>query len=334
MTATAAQLKRERAAEKERQIAEDLPRSISIREDADPGDGAPRTAILLISHGSHAPTWRRMLLDVHADAAPELLTMPGVAQVRTAFMEYTEPSIATQLRAFDEAGIERIIAVPLLLTISDHSYDDIPAICGQSDDRERIAELAEEGIEVYRPRAEIGFAPLLDFSDLVRTNLARRVRAILGRQSADPAARPRTGLALIGYGSAEFEDDWNRFFKEIRAFAETELGFDESAHAWCGHLVHYSRRPTMVAINGLLATCERVVVMPLFVAFDPMFQNGIIGGAVERSDNPGRVLYRRDAILPEPAVSRWVIDVARSMIKQAPLRVSSDALRTTERYAK
>lgn len=314
-TATAERVKQEREATLERQLAEELPRSVSLG-DGGLGVDEPRIGVLLISHGSRAPAWRRMLLDVHGDAAADLLETPGVAQVRSAFMEYTEPSIATQLRAFDEAGIERIIAVPLLLTISDHSFDDIPAICGQTDDQDRIAELAEEGIEVHRPQGEISFAPLLDFSDLVRTNLARRVRAMLGRQNEDVSKRPRTGLALIGYGSAEFDDDWHRFFKEVRAFAETELGFAESTHAWCGHLVHYSRRPTTEAIDKLLAGCERVVVVPLFVAFDPMFQTGIIGGAVQRTAEPERVLYRGDAILPEPAVGRWVVEVARGLIEQ------------------
>lgn len=321
MTATAARLKRERAAERERQIAEQLPRSISIGDDGEGGDVGPRTGVLLISHGSHAPTWRRMLLDVHAEAAPELLKMPTVSQVRSAFMEYTEPSIAGQLRAFDEAGIERVIAVPLLLTISDHSFDDIPAICGQTNDPTRIAELEKEKIEVYRPNAEISFTPLLDFSGLVRTNLARRVRAMFDHEGEGIPVPARTGLALIGYGSAEFDDEWNRFFRDVRGFAESELGFAESAHAWCGHLVSYSRQPTMVAINGLLSGCDRVAVVPLFVAFDPMFQTGIIGGAVARADDPTRVLYRGDAILPEPAVSRWVVDISRRMLERSPLQV-------------
>ena len=58
------------------------------------------------------------------------------------------------------------------------------------------------------------------------------------------------------------------------------------------------------------------MVIPLFVAFDPMFQTGIIGGAVERTDHPERVLYRGDAILPEPAVGRWVVEAGRGLIRQ------------------
>lgn len=275
-------------------------------------EGGGRTGILLVNHGSRAVGWRQMLLDVHAQAAPELLAIPGVAAVRSAFMEYAEPSIATQLRAFDAAGIETVIVVPLLLTISDHSFDDIPAICGLHDDPERLAQLRKEKIEVYAVAAELRFAPLLDFSDLVRTNLARRVRAIVGRPPAGRAV-PREGLVLVGYGSAEFEDEWTRFFAEARGFAETELGFVASAHAWCGHLVGYRRQPTIDAIEAVLRTADRALVLPLLVAYDPMFQERIIGRAVERCAAPERVLYRPDSILPEPAVARWVVDIARRM---------------------
>ena len=314
------------------ELAEELERAVTLADGPAAGDGYPPTAILLISHGSRAAAWRRMLLDVHADTARKLLSLPGVREVRSAFMEYTEPSIATQLRAFDEAGIERIITVPLLLTISDHSFDDIPTICGLAHDPDRIAELTAEGIEIHRPMAEIIFAPLLDFSDLVRRNLARRLRAILGWRE-DPAGdqmqsgnRQRTGLVLVGYGSAEFEDEWNRFFGEIRSYAEAELGISQTAHSWCGHLVNYDRRPTMRAIDGLLEANDRVVVMPIFVAFDPMFQNSIIGRAVERSSDPDRVLYRPDAILPEPAVGHWVVDVSRRMIRQSAPPTPSPAV--------
>ncbi len=207
----------QRTCQDEAMRLEEEARAVSLAE----GKDGARVGVLLVSHGSRSPAWRRMLLDVHDEAAADLLAMPEVAQARTAFMEYTEPSIASQLRAFDESGIERVIVVPLLLTISDHSFDDIPTICGLASDPDRVAELEKEKIEIYRPRARLEFAPLLDFSGLVRTNLARRVRAIVGRRVGDGAGRG-DGLVLVGYGSADFEDEWNRFFGEIRSFAESE----------------------------------------------------------------------------------------------------------------
>ncbi|MBN9622870.1 MAG: hypothetical protein J0H06_07950, partial [Actinobacteria bacterium] len=288
------------------------PRIDAARAESIAAEGGDKTGVLLVNHGSRAAGWRRMLLDVHAQAESDLLAIPGVAQVRSAFMEYAEPSIATQLRAFDAAGIETVIVVPLLLTISDHTFDDIPAICGLHEDEARLTQLREEKIEVYAAEAELRFAPLLDFSGLVRTNLARRVRAIVGRPPPDPGAR-RDGLVLVGYGSAEFEDEWTRFFAEARGFAESELGFVASAHAWCGHIVGYRRAPTIEAIESVLRVADRAIVLPVLVAYDPMFQERIIGRAVERCAAPDRVLYRPDSILPEPAVARWVVDVARRM---------------------
>ncbi|MCO5315675.1 MAG: hypothetical protein M9938_05900 [Solirubrobacterales bacterium] len=284
--------------------------ALSVRKPADP---AARTGILLINHGSRSATWRKLLLDVQREISGELLEIPGVAQVRTAFMEYTEPSIATQLRAFDEDGIERVIVVPLLLTISDHSFDDIPAICGMSDDADVLAELADEKIEVYAPKATLDFAPLLDFSGLVQRNTARRVNAILGRR--DESSEISYGLVLVGYGSAEFNDDWDRFFAQIRSHAEQELGITETAHAWCGHLVSYSRQPTMDAIESVLEKTDRVILLPILIAYDQMFQEKIIGRAATRCAEPDRVLYRPDSILPEPEVGRWVVEICQKMAR-------------------
>jgi hypothetical protein len=138
-----------------------------------------------------------------------------------------------------------------------HSFDDIPTICGLAADPDRIAELAREKIEIHPARAALSFAPLLDFSGLVRRNLARRVRTILGRRQAASGTRPSDGLVLVGYGSTEFEDEWNRFFAEARGFAEADLGIGATAHAWCGHIVRYRRQPTIDAIEAVLERADR-----------------------------------------------------------------------------
>jgi hypothetical protein len=273
-------------------------------------DHAGATGVLLVSHGSHSPSWRHMLLDVHRDVEQRLLELPGVTQVRSAFMEYTEPSIATQLRAFDEAGIGEVVVIPLLLTVSDHSFDDIPVICGQREDAAKAAELAAEQIEVYEPRALLTFTPLLDFTDLVEKNLARRLARVVGEKEEVAARDERLGLVLVGYGSADFDDQWHEFFGKIDRYAERELGIDRSIHAWCGHLVEYSREPTMAALEELLATHDRVVMVPIFVAYDEMFHEKIMGRAAERCSDPARVVYSNDSVLPEPAVAEWVVEIA------------------------
>lgn len=277
-------------------------------------DSRGAVAVLLVSHGSHSPSWRHMLLDVHREVEDRLLALPGVAQVRSAFMEYTEPSIATQLRQLDADGISEVLVVPLLLTVSDHSFDDIPVICGEREDDEIAAGLAGEGIEIYSPAAKLTFAPLLDFTDLVQQNLARRLAEHVGGADALAADDLTHGLVLVGYGSADFDDEWNDFFAKISRYAERDLGVERSVHAWCGHLVEYSRQPTVDAIEAMLEQCDRVVVVPIFVAFDEMFHDKIMGRAAERCSAPERVVYTHDSILPDPAVAEWVFDIAGDLL--------------------
>lgn len=294
-------------------IARDIERAVASAN----GDASATTAVLLVNHGSHSPVWRSMLLDVQDAVADQLLALPDVAEVRTAFMEYTEPSIATQLRTLDKRGIKRVIVVPLLLTISDHTYDDIPTICGLSSDAQTTAKLAKDKIEVYHASAELEFVPLLDFSGLAKKSLARRVRSILGRRPDGRGSRGNDGLVLVGYGSAEFEDDWDRFFMELRSYAEVELGLMPTAHAWCGHIAGYRRQPTADAIDRVLERADRALVVPMLVATDEMFQDRIIGGAVAKCRDADRVLYRPDAILPEPEVARWVLESVRRALATA-----------------
>lgn len=277
-------------------------------------ESAGARAVLLVSHGSHSPSWRHMLLDVHREVADQLLELPGVAQVRSAFMEYTEPSIATQLRALDAAGVADVLVIPLLLTVSDHSFDDIPVICGAREDAEIAANLAEEQIEIYAPDANLEFAPLLDFTDLVQKNLARRIAQHAGPPEQLKDSDLTYGAVLVGYGSADFDDQWHEFFGAIDRYAEAELGITRSVHAWCGHLVEYSRQPTSDAIEALLEECDRVIVVPIFVAYDEMFHVNIMGRAAERNSAPDRVIYTGDSILPDPAVSEWVVEIAKDRV--------------------
>jgi sirohydrochlorin ferrochelatase len=274
----------------------------------------PRVGVLLVSHGSHSPTWRRMLLDVHARVVCQLLAIPNVQSLRTGFLEYTEPSIATQLRAFDAEGVDRILVVPLLLTISSHSFDDIPAICGLKNDPAVIASLEREGIERHTPQAQVDVAPLLDYPRLVRKNLARRLGELRAAACERAECPFRDGCVLVGYGSAEFNEEWSAFFKELGDFASGELGMVAAACSWCGHVARYESGPTARAIREVLGTAERALVVPILVAYDEMFQGRIIGEAIREAGEPERILYQADAILPEPEVERWVVSIVQERI--------------------
>lgn len=268
-----------------------------------------RVGILLVSHGSHSPAWRKMLEEFHDAVAPRLREISGVGEVKSAFMEYTEPSIASTLKEFDREGYADVILLPLLLTVSSHSFDDIPTIAGIRDDANTALRLKSEGIECYNPTATITVAPLLDFSQLLESNLPRRVAAL----SREPAGE---GVVLVAYGDITFDAEWQAFFSRLGSAVKRATGVAEVVHAWCGHVVHYSKQPTQDAIRKILAKHQRAIVVPVLVARDERFQDALIGEAIAELGRGDAIAYVPDAILPDPTLEEWVISVTRKTLNE------------------
>lgn len=262
-----------------------------------------KTAVLLVSHGSHSENWRNMVLKIEDAVRDDVLKSGRIAEIRSAFMEYTEPSIATQLKEFDRKGYTKIIMVPLLLTVSSHSFDDIPTIAGQKQDSLTSDTLRLEGIEIYKPKAEVTFAPLLDFPAVLEKNITRRVQ----QMSQEPG---NEGIVLVAYGDQRYDEEWTRLLKNVGEKVESRTGVDCTEYAWCGHVVGYKSEPTEAAIRKVLRQKQRALVVPVLVAVDEMFQGKIIGGAIKNINANERIEYRHDAILPDENINRWVVAIS------------------------
>lgn len=169
---------------------------------------AGKVGVLLVSHGSRSKRWRQTLLDVEQAVREPLLGLPGVAGVRSAFMEESKPAIADQLKAFDREGFDAIILVPVLLTVSSHSVNDIPTIVGIQANPDTIERLAEEKIEIYRPQARVTLVPTLDFTSLLKDNVIARTQRLV-TQPAD------TGAVLVAYGDAAYNQQWEALMSDL-----------------------------------------------------------------------------------------------------------------------
>lgn len=268
-----------------------------------------KTGVLLVSHGSQSAQWRSMLMDIENAVHDPVLSSPSVSGIKSAFMEYSEPSIATRLKEFDEEGFTDIIIVPILLTVSSHSFDDIPTICGQKTDRKTLDTLKLEGIVVYRPRARVTLAPLLDFPSVLSDNVIRRTRAM----STHP---DQEGLVLVAYGSETYNEEWEQLLNKVGDQVRKKTGVHPVKHSWCGHLVHYKTAPTEAAIQAVLAQKESALVVPVLVAIDDYFQDTIIGGAIENINQGERIRYRHDAILPDPKINQWIVQITHQLASE------------------
>ncbi len=265
-----------------------------------------KVGVLLVSHGSHSEQWRKMLTQIETTVQDEVIRGGLIAGIKSSFMEYTEPTIATRLKEFDQEGFAHVIIVPILLTVSSHSFDDIPVIAGQKEDHATLETLKLEGTEIYKPRAKVTLAPLLDFPDVLERNVARRVQD----QSDDPA---NEGIVLVAYGSEPYDEEWKELLNGVSNKVRELTGVDASEYCWCGHIAHYKSEPTEKAIAKILGQKKTAIVIPVLVAVDEMFQGKIIGGAIKNVDQNDRIRYRYDSILPDDNINRWVIQISRKL---------------------
>ena len=83
-----------------------------------------RRGIVLFGHGSRDPLWRK---PIEAVAARVCALKPGVA-VRCAYLELTEPDLATTVDALMAEGIASITVVPMFLGVGKHAREDLPLL--------------------------------------------------------------------------------------------------------------------------------------------------------------------------------------------------------------
>lgn len=273
-----------------------------------------KIGVLLVNHGSRSEAWRNSLLNLEQNVRDTILKDGAVSGIKTAFMEYTEPSIATRLKEFDKEGFTDVILVPIFLTVSSHSFDDIPTLIGQKDNPESIEAFQLEKMERYTPEATVHIAPLLDFTDILKKNILKR----FNEMSQDAA---HEGLVLIAYGDQTYHAEWRQLMNEVGAYVEQNTQVSDYSYGWCGHLVEYNPDSTTAAIKQVLAKKETAVVIPVLVAFDEMFQGRIIRDGVRSIPrSKEKVLYKPDAILPDKNVENWVISITDKFVDKINLK--------------
>ncbi len=275
-----------------------------------------KLGVLLVSHGSHSEKWREMLFDVEDSVRSSVLANQHIDGIKSAYMEYNEPMIATRMKEFDAEGYTDVIVIPMFLTVSGHTFDDISVILGLTDDKAKADELKLEGIFTYKARVNTVVTPLLDFPGVLRNNVVRRVENLSDNPDEE-------GLVLVAYGDKTYNKEWTALLADIADVVEKRVGINKYEYSWCGHIVSYDTKPTTDAIENILKEKNIAITIPVLVAFDEMFQVDIIGGAIKKvKGEKERVKYVPDAILPDQNIQQWVIDIS---VKTANEIISEEA---------
>ena len=274
-----------------------------------------KIGVLLVNHGSRQKAWRDMLMDVEKAVDDRLLALPNVKAVRTAFNEYNEPSVAAQMKAFDDEGFDEVIVLPLFLTVGGHTNSDIPNLVGLKNDPKALEALPKDGLPVYRPKARVTLLETIDSTEFLKANILRRTKALLKDDDGS-----KYGVTLAAYGDDKFNQQWEALMGEIGKHLKENVGIGAINYAWSGHLVNYSSDPTRKAVNQMLAEKEKDIVISVYVAYDKKFQTEVIGGGIKQSDRPQDVLYNEtEAILPDENLNNWVVDTIKESLSSGRL---------------
>lgn len=119
--------------------------------------GAPKTAVLLIDHGSRVAQANVQLQGIAERLRLRLAKEERAPVVEIAHMELSTPTISEGYAACVQAGATHVVAIPCFLSRGRHVTEDIPALL-----REAAKSYPRVSHEIAPPLAEhAGFIELL-----------------------------------------------------------------------------------------------------------------------------------------------------------------------------
>ena len=147
-----------------------------------------KTALLIVAHGSPMESWRKPVLDLEPMVKQQLANgkLKGIDLVKVALMEYTEPSVASMVKACEAEGADSIFALPIFIAPSGHTEEDLPNILGQKYNPYVRDELAEEKTEMVHTRVPIVLGPTFYYSYVLEKSMLDRIQS-LSKDAANEA---------------------------------------------------------------------------------------------------------------------------------------------------
>ena len=268
--------------------------------------------VLLIAHGSDDSQWTGQVETLTAEVREEILASLPIEDVRLAYIDIAKPNIASQMRAYDDAGYDEVIVVPVMIAVeSTRANAYMQYLVGVRSDAGQMKQLEKEGFEVYYPLARISVTPALNEGNALKKNVLRRVEALQGDDSGDDM-----GVLLVGYGDQAYGQQMQEIMEGIGRYLKIKSEIDTVGYAFAGDLVDYSGEPVVKAIHEILDLEEEVLVVPVLLGVDKMLQVNTIAAAVNAIPTSSRLRYIPDAVLPEPKVNQYIVKVVREGVER------------------
>ena len=270
-----------------------------------------KLGLVIITHGSPMPQWNTPVLNLEKEVK-DIMFQRGDNQfsaIRVALMEFDEPSISTVIKDFENIGIEKVYAIPLLIAPSGHSLFDIPTILGLYSDKDIINEIKGEGTEIVDTKIRITVGPTLNSSDVLKTAMLNRVKEL----STTPNSE---GVVLLAHGDGHFEPIWSSMCKEIGNYICAKTGIEYFDYTF----VEIGQSFATEGVSAILKATEKkektiVIGLYLSMGVERMATNStlfMMGQKIETEElfADKNIHFAQKGILPNKRISEWIVDVA------------------------
>jgi hypothetical protein len=237
---------------------------------------------------------------------------PGGAfrAVRTAFLEFAEPDVPAMVKELEQAGCDRIVAVPLFIAPSGHSHFDVPAVLGVYDSPSIREVIAEEGGAVAVPKVPVVLTGTMEEGDCLDAFALEEVRA-LSKSPKDEA------IVFLLHGDGGHSGLIEDMMRRIATHCCGEAGISYANWASIAVGQEYAERG-IPAIQRALERKKRVLVVGLYISMSAKrIHERAMQGLKDHAGRPqGDPFKDRDvafsdrALISSPSTLQWVVESA------------------------
>ena len=217
-----------------------------------------KTGLLLIAHGAPMPQWNKPVLDFGNQVAEDALKTGKFHAVRTAMLEFTQPDVPSMVEELEAEGCGRIVAVPVFIAPSDHTFYDVPAVLGIYTSPSIKATITEEGGKIAKPKVPIILTHTLAEGDLLEKVVIDEVK----RLSKNPAEE---AIVLLAHGDHNHHRPIDRMMRGLVTAACGKTGIDRGDYAFIEIGQSYMSHG-VGAIKAAAENKKRVIVVGVYVS--------------------------------------------------------------------
>lgn len=217
---------------------------------------------MIVAHGSPMESWRKPVLDLEPLVKQQVATgkLKGIDIVKVALMEYTEPSVASMVKACEAEGADTIFALPIFIAPSGHTEEDLPNILGHKYNPYVREELAEENTEMVHTKTPIILGPTFYYSYVLENSMLDRIKT-LSKDDANEA------VIYLAHGDDERIGFWKEMFNNVDKFTKEHTKITYVDHALI-EMGHDFGKELMPLLTKAAQKKKRIIVQGVYLTSD------------------------------------------------------------------